>query len=323
MHIDRARAARCCTAHGLARLTLGALRPLKARIRDAEDCAERLIESLDRTSERFTIKRYFGHGSVHRETALAGFDDIDYLLVLDPADLQTSAGTRPTPGYAIGWLRDSLIRCRAGVVEAGTLRIRDQKHSVGVIYDGRERKFRVDFVPAIASRGRAPLQIPSRARQAWIETRPRHLAQRVAEMPNPAVDAIRLLKGWRRARGPRPGFTLPSYAIEQMVAQRGDLHRLKHPLDIVDRLLEEWATSNARSRLTLIGPPQKASITLIDPHSGENLMADNDASARSALISAARRARRDIGKAVVELNHGRTGTAAGNFERLFIGGATR
>ncbi len=319
MRLDRVRLANRKTMHGPVREVLRALRPSKARIQDAEDCAQRLIAHLDRISDRFTIKRSVGHGSVHRNTVLKQFRDIDYLLLLDADALTTSAGQRPTPGYAIGWLRDGLGRCRAGVAAVGNLPIRDQRHSVGVEYRGRSRGFRVDLVPALVTHGNGPYLIPSRTRQRWIETRPRRLARRIDGAPSTVVDAIRLVKGWKRARGKRKGFSLPSYGIEVLLTERTDLHVHSKPLDIVRHVFEEWADAHAGRRLTLLGGTTRDAVTLSDPTSGENLMAGNDGHGRRRFIEAARRGLRDLDDAEAALGAGHAGKVGQLLERLFLG----
>lgn len=259
------------------------------------------------------------HGSVHRGTALVGFRDIDYLVVLDEAALITTAGTRLTPGHTLGQLRDWLTHCRAGVWSLGNLDIRAQQHSVGVRYRGRNRGFRVDLVPALAPQGRGPYRIPSRTQQRWIETRPQRIGDRIATAPTHVVDAIRLLKGWKRARGRRKGFSLPSYAIELLVLARTDLHPARTPLTIARQLLGEWAEHDMRRRLVLSGSETRDPITLIDPTNGENLLGHNDRRRRERLIDAARRSRDRLIKAEREMAHGRSGSAARLMEQLFIG----
>lgn len=288
---------------------------------DAVDCAERLIDDLHRVSSRFTVRRPEPHGSVHRGTALAGFADIDYLIVLDEAALMTAGGTRLTPGHTIGQLRDWLIHCRAGVWSMDKLEVRPQKHSVGVCYHGANRRFRVDLVPALASRGRGPYRIPSRLHQRWIETRPRQINARVEVAAPKVVDAIRLLKGWKRARGRNKGFSLPSHAIEVMLLERADLHTGRTPLAIARQVLSEWAEHDMRRRLVLSGAGSKDAVTLLDPWSGENLLGGNGRARRCRLIDAARLSRDLLAEAESHLAGGRNGTAAGLMERLFIGNA--
>lgn len=275
----------------IVRKILADLTPGEDRIQMAKYRGEHLIADLDRHSDRFSVRRIRPFGSVHRGTALAHFGDIDYLIPIDERQLSTRRGERRSPGHTIGELADWVEHCRAGVVAMGTARVRRQKHSVGLEYPGTN--LRIDLVPALITRGRGRdiYLIPSREHGRWIKTRIDLIEGLVSSAPPRVLDAIRLLKGWKRARGPGRGFSLPSYAVELMLLRAGTPPHNTPPLTIAAGVLSSIAESDARYRLSLDGAPTQDPVAYRDPWTGENLLGANTRDGRGRLIDAARRTR--------------------------------
>lgn len=283
----------------ISRDILSDLTPRPARIAEARQRAEKLIADLHRWSDRFSVRRVRPFGSIHRGTGLAQFRDIDYLIPVDERDLATRDGQRRTAARTLGELATWVEHCRAGVVEMGTVRVRLQKHSVGLEYRGTD--LRVDLVPALltAGRGKDIYLIPSREYGTWIRTRLDHIEQLADDAPPRVLSAIRLLKGWKRARGKRRGFSLPSYALEMMMLRRDLPPHNQPPLQIAADFIRWIAEASAKERLSLDGFVTTDPVAYRDPWSGENLLGANDRAGRVRLIKAARWSRDKLDEAAM------------------------
>jgi hypothetical protein len=267
-----------------------ALRPAPGRVAEARGRAKRLCAEVSTGTNPFAILRTLEHGSQARGTALAGFEDLDLLLVLDPRVLRTTRGTERTAGDTVRRLGDVVEARRLGMVNSGNLVVRRQTHSVGADYP--KSGIRIDLVPAI-DRGRGRFSIPSRDAGEWIDTRPGRIGKRLAraEAARPgSAAAVRLLKGWRRARGGKRLLGLPGYAIETLVVDAALRRRSGDGLDVVAPLLREIADAHKNRRLVLRPPDDKDSVVVAEPSSGENLAWRANAASRSRLIEAARKA---------------------------------
>jgi hypothetical protein len=194
--------------------------------------------------------------------------------------------------------------------------VRAQDHSVGVKYPGSQ--LRVDLVPALRTKEQGRYKIPSKAADAWIDTRP-HLLKRaisVAENKNPHVrGAIRLLKGWRRARG--KAMQIPSYAIELLLGHwAAEVSGLK---GLVFRFFDTFADAHAGKRLVLLGDEADSSVTIRDPWSGDNVAEELDAGHRARLVENARRGLSDIEEAEALADEGRDRAALSVLRGVFKG----
>ena len=96
--------------------------------------------------------------------------------------------------------------------------------------------------------------------------------------------AMRLLKGWQRARGPRRGWSMPGYAIELLVLAHADGRTV---LDAFRSTLGAIAHPDARARLQLCGEGTDA-VVINEPWTGDNLTAGIDWPGRQKLTRAAR-----------------------------------
>jgi hypothetical protein len=234
------------------RQTDALLIPDPGKIVRAKERARRLAEALDRSdAAMFRVVRCHDHGSTSRGTCIDGFQDLDLLVELDPATLRTGSGSERTPSDTISRMARALEARRRGPVSLGLVKIRAQDHSVGVEYAGQEG-FRVDLVPAIDA-GAGRLKIPERGSGRWIVTSPGETKQRVerAIRRSPEViSAIRLLKGWKRARGrnaPIPSFGVETMVVDAALAGSAALEGL------VRDFFHTIAGSDARMRLVLGG----------------------------------------------------------------------
>lgn len=296
-----------------------ALTPSTQRISLAEARAATLIRELDKGDNHFRVLETVPHGSLARGTAIAGFDDIDLLLVLSPSTLRTKAGTQRKPNTTIASLARWLEARRKGHVIQGVVRVRKQNHSVGVIYPNRN--LRVDLVPALRARG-GRYRIPARSDDEWILTRPRatqEAFERVLRRQPAARAAIRLIKGWKRARGKSKGFSLPSYAIEVYCSSEIESGTWRSASQLARHFFEDLASRPANRRLVLGNRDDGHSVVLMDPWSGENLLAKNDHVSRKRLILAARKALHEMDAARTSASSGRAEAATNRLARLFVG----
>lgn len=303
--------------NSLIRPIIRELIPDPARVQLAESRSASLIEGLDRLSDRFTVRQIRLHGSIKRGTAIAHFADIDQLVILDPTDLVTRAGHRPTPNSTIYEIGQWIERTRAGLIALGHIVLRPQTHSLGVIYPKSE--LRVDLVPALTARGRGGsiYEIPSRRESRWIKTNIRRIEEMAAAAPPKLIDAIRLMKGWRHARGRNKGFSLPSYALELLLLNRLAPAHNTPPLDIIRQLMTPIADAHKRRHLSLDGNETGDAITFCEPWTGENLMGKNSTAQRQALIERCRWTLDHLDKAAASSSDA---TATRILRSLFIGG---
>ncbi|MFO0571499.1 MAG: nucleotidyltransferase [Polyangiaceae bacterium] len=293
--------------------------PEASRVAEARQRARRLIDDLGamRDATMFRVERLLPHGSHCRDTAIAGFKDIDYLVVLDPNELRTREGMPRTARDTVARLAQMIRKRRGGLVAQGTVEVRAQEHSVGVKYPAAH--LRVDLVPALSTEEQGCYLIPNRLVDDWIETRPHRLKRWLtrAEKSNQHVRAaIRLAKGWRRARG--KAMQVPSYALELiLIAMAADG---EPDLDgLVYAFFDRIAEAHAGQRLVLLGDADRTPITVRDPGSDVNVAAELDAGHRARLVENARRALDDIDEAAWLAEQGRDRGALGVLRRLFVG----
>ncbi len=294
------------------------LEPDLAAIEEATRRARSLAAALDRCdADMFRVAKCSDHGSVHRGTCIRGFADLDVLVELDPEALKTMNGQERSPSDTISRMAKALEKQRGGLVALGTVSIRKQDHSVGVLYGGKNG-FRIDLVPAIRQPfGR--LKIPERGSGQWIIAQPARTLGRLQEArarePD-AVAAIRLLKGWRRARG--RFAPIPSFGIETMVvdAVLGGDFGLE---SLVRGFFGKIARVDARRRIGLSGSsPGQDPVTLIDPVSKANLTAEMDSYQRGTLVDTCRRAGEVLGEIQALCDEGEAKMAKTAARRLFL-----
>lgn len=306
------------TIHGEMSRIERLLRPDPRRVAQADTRARRIVEELDRKPDAwmYEVKGVVSHGSHSRDTALAAFKDVDYLVELVPDSLRTVAGQMRSPRDTVGRLARALEERRRGLVEMGHLEIRHQDHSVGVKYP--HSGYRIDLVPALRQEEGTWL-IPEKSTREWISTSPPQLAEHLGHIQarnSRARATIRLLKGWRRARGKR--MRIPSYALELWVLDRAASSPASL-VSLVRGLLEELARADKRRRLVLRGEAStRAPVICIDPWSGANITADLTQKHKKRLIENARRALDILDEAQeAKRTHGRG--VASRLERLFVG----
>jgi hypothetical protein len=294
------------------------LLPEPDRVTEAKARAKKLIADLHKMEKAwmFEVDDAVPHGSHARETAIVDFKDIDYLVVLNQEALLTTDGAERTARDTVGRLASALRARRGGLVAQGTIQVRSQKHSVGVKYPGS--RLRVDLVPARRTDERGCFLIPDRSIDRWVETRPHQLKRYVtlAEGTNPNVRAaIRLIKGWRRARG--KAMQIPSYAIELLLGRwAADESGLE---GLVRVFFERFAGGHARQRLVLLGDSDNAPVTVRDPWSSLNVTDELSADHRARLVENAGRALYELDEAASLVGMGRERGALGVLRRLFKG----
>lgn len=294
------------------------LRPSLQRVETATNRAASLISEIDSSldAKMYRIEDAIPHGSTSRKTAISGFDDVDYLLVLDRRRLRTQTGHDRSPQDTIIRLGSEISRRRAGLVSMGSLEVRNQTHSVGVIYPGAD--FRIDLVPALRV-GRKTL-IPDRSKLEWVETDPEMASKRLdaatAHCPHVRV-AVRLVKAWSRARGqnsPIGSFALETLVVEQALQSRPPLSSL------VCGLLLSIADQPINRRLVLMGSAVAPAPVLVeDPASQANLCDGLNYKHRKALISSCRRARSNLRKIEAIAECGRFDAAVLHAAKYFLG----
>jgi len=245
------------------------LRPDGDAVREAHKRANKLIEEIQLgPSWMFDIVEVIEHGSMSRGTGLRSFRDLDKLVILNPEALRTQAGSERTPKDTIHRLADTVRKRRAGLVSLGTLEVRAQAHSVGVSYPASS--IRIDLVPAVRTRT-GQIVIPEPGTESWIQTNPGETRRRLEDAkrlaPHAGV-AIRLLKGWSRARG----GVLPSFGIETAIVNQILAFGPTSLVDLVRGFIEGVAASDMRRPL-LLGASRIpfTPVTLVDPVSGANL----------------------------------------------------
>jgi len=293
------------------------LRPRSKAVREAKDRAERVIHELDQGKAwMYRVLRVHDHGSLSRGTALRHFNDLDRLIELDPVALQTRRGQFRTARDTIRRMAHHITLRRAGLVTMGSLKVRAQDHSVGIEYPGSG--LRIDLVPAVTIKG--ALYIPEQGTGDWILTDPAATAARLRQAKRAAPHAgvaIRLLKGWSRARG--RNAPISSFAVETWVVD--EVLNRPRPLDeLVATFFHEIGASNASRRLTLgsSGVVQGA-VTLVEPVSGNNLTQDLRRYHRTALVRSCRRALNKLVGVERHANARRHSLSLSAARRLFVG----
>jgi hypothetical protein len=294
------------------------LRPRSDNVSRQRERAERFIRAIDSgPDENFEVRGFRHHGSLSRGTGLKGFEDWDTIVILDAKALETQRGTQRTPARTIGLLASVLERMSAGMLEIGNMSIRRQKHSVGVCYP--RSKFRIDLVPGLSKRER--LYIPERGTGEWIRTDPDGALERVKRatvIERDTLCAIRLLKGWSRARG-KGQCALPSFAIETWVVAQIQESR-PSLADVVLGFIESLADNRVGSSLVLLGQPEpKAAVTLLDPSSGNNLTSEVTKKQARRLVNTARDSRDKIDELRREVAAGKSRSANRLARDLFVG----
>lgn len=293
------------------------LRPRSEAVRKAKERADKLIDELDRGKAwMYRVLKVHDHGSVSRGTALRNFNDLDRLIELDPIALQTRDGRSRSAQDTIRRMAQHISDRRAGLIALGSLEVRAQDHSVGIGYPGSG--LRIDLVPAVRLRG--SLYIPEQGTGKWIHTDPAATTDRLQRAkvvaPHAGV-AIRLLKGWARARG--RNAPIPSFAIETWVVDRVLAGAL--PLDeLVASFFQEIGSAHAGRRLAIGSSGRvEGPLTLIDPVSGNNLTQDVDGSQRSRLVTTCRATMATLAEVDQLANQERQAQAVTAGRRLFVG----
>lgn len=293
-----------------------ALCPDRAQVQEAERRAATLIQELsDGPAWMFQVVRWDPHGSHARDTALVGSSDYDALVVLNRSALRTTRGEDRSASDTLRRMSDAINARRAGLRAQGFLEARPQGHSVGVQY--LRSGLHLDLVP-VRRWGRG-LEIPSRARGEWIATHPGRAVQRLeaatAAVPH-ARDAVRLVKGWRRARG--RNAPLPSYALELLMVERA-LTDGGTLLELVYDFFADVANHDKRKRIVLRGASDGLPVQVQDPDTGENVTADRTAAHRRTLVESCRRAVDALDEVFGKLKQDPDARVGGALERLFVG----
>ena len=293
------------------------LRPQPAAIREAKARADRLVTELHRgRAWMYQVVQVHDHGSVSRGTAIRYFNDLDRLVELDPDALRTRSGRFRSAQDTIGRMATHIRTRWGGLVALGNITVRAQDHSVGVWYPGSD--LRIDLVPAIFDQGE--LLIPERGTRRWIVTHPGKTSARLARAKRAAPHAgiaIRLLKGWARARG--RNAPIPSFAIEALVVDQA-VSRPARLSSVIRSFFNDIADSDARRRLHLgqHGHLQGA-ITIVDPVSGNNITESLTREHRQVLIHASRRALPVLDEMEDAAADGRVAQAINAGRNLFVG----
>lgn len=299
----------------------GFLRPDGRRVAEAKDRARRLIAALDAAPDAwmYRVLRDEHHGSLSRGTGIRDFKDVDFLVVLSRSALKTSAGGDRSPRDTVHRMARRLERSRQGLVTMGHVEVRPQDHSVGVTYPASG--YRIDLVPALVSGGYGWRLVPEKSTNAWVRSNPsKHveiLDQAKARSPG-ALIAIRLLKGWSRARGynaPLPSFAIECLVIQRVLASGGTVS------EIVSGVFSEIAGRDKRARLDLGStrsadpPPVRVPTVVME----RNITHELDAAHRRRIIEACRVAEERLEDIRSKLRCGSDGPALTAARDLFVG----
>lgn len=292
--------------------------PEPRRVAVARQRAERLIEELNRGQPpSVEVLEHFEHGSLSRGTGLAGFADIDYIIVLKKSVLTTILGAELTPRAALQKVTAAINSRHGGLRALGYMEARTQEHSVGVSYP--QSKLRIDLVPALRVR-QDRLRIPHCGSNQWVDTwrdRARKRLEQASSQDPDVVRAVRLLKSWCRARGNR--VSLPSYAIELLVVERA-LQGTRGLVPLVTGFFMDIGDQDARGRLALrSASAPDAPIVVEDPDSGANVTGELTAAHRRALIAACRRASKEIAELLALLGENPEARVDSRLRALFRG----
>ncbi|MBL8618797.1 MAG: nucleotidyltransferase [Deltaproteobacteria bacterium] len=291
--------------------------PQPEAVADAKQRADRLIRELDQgRAWMFQVLRVHEHGSLGRGTALRDFKDLDRLIELDPLALHTRSGQFRSARDTIRRMAKHIADRRAGLVTMGAITVRAQDHSVGIWYPGSE--LRIDLVPAVTSQG--AVYIPELGTGDWIRTDPAATAARLgrAKRAAPHTDtAVRLLKGWARARG--RNAPIASFAVETWVVD-AVLKRPK-PLDeLVASFFDDIGSTHAGRHLALGSSGfARCAVTLLDPVSGNNLTQDLQRQHRTTLVKSCRTAAIELARIAALARDGQLTQAVTAGKRLFVG----
>ena len=289
------------------------LHPKAEDVRRAKQRADLLIQELhEGNAWMYKVEEVIDHGSLSRGTGLGHFRDLDRLVVLNREHLRTIQQNDRSPRDTISRMTRSISARRAGLIAMDYLRVWSQDHSVGVYYPGSGIK--LDLVPAL--RNGSGFLIPERTTDSWIATDPARTEQRLLAAFQRCKHiriAIRLLKGWSRARGK----LMPSYAIETFLVDRV-LRGGAAPLDLlVQDFFRRIAAHDARGSVSLRGHSD-APVTVMDPVTGANLTEGVDHVRRRMLIAKSRDALRVLDELEEEV-YGPGGTSPASARNLFVG----
>ncbi len=303
----------------LRELESGCLRPQAEAVAEAKRRADRLIQELHLgDATMFKVLGIHDHGSLSRGTGIRHFNDLDRLVELDGETLRTRTGTPRTARDTISRMARYISQRRGGLISLGSIEVRTQDHSVGILYP--QRKLRLDLVPGVLQGGQ--LYIPERGTQQWIPTNPALTARRLQEAkaaaPHTGI-AIRLLKGWSRARG--RNAPIPSFAIETLVVDM--VHHRPRPLgELVRDFLQDIAGLHAGRRLVLgAGPLAPTPVAVWDPVSGNNLTQEMRGDQRVRLVKSCRTGLQRLDQLAQLVSHGRQSEATTAAKNLFVGRA--
>jgi hypothetical protein len=292
------------------------LRPEPGEVAEAERRADTLVTEIDLgRAQMFRVASVYKHGSLSRGTGIRSFRDLDRLVELDPRALVTQRGAPRSAADTIGRMAAYIEDRRRGLIAIGGMWVRRQDHSVGIEYPSG---LRIDLVPAIKEKDR--LLIPERASGRWIPTDPGATLGRLEQAKRRVRHvgiAIRLLKGWKRARGrnaPISSFALETWAVERALGQKEALDEL------VFAFFDEVAAAHAGRRLGLgNSAPSRAAVTLVDPVSDNNLTESLTAAHRARLVATCRDARESMEYLVALTQRGAVQRANIAAKNLFVG----
>lgn len=292
------------------------LTPDPRPVAEAQSRASKLIQELHQgRAWMFEVRALRPHGSLSRGTAIHPLHDLDVLVLLNKSTLRTTQDLPRSAKDTVERMAKAIRDRRAGLVSQGFMDVRSQGHSVGVSY---KSGLRIDLVPAISDRWHT--WIPRRRTDEWIRTDPAKAEERLdaASRVSPAVrSAVRLLKGWRRARG--RSLSLPSYGVEVLVVEQASQRRQSLP-ELVLGFFSTFADHDARRQLVLVGGcPQAAPVMLKDPSSEANLAEDLDAAARRAWVDASRRTLESLEEVQAKLQPDPHARVDSVLKSLFIG----
>jgi len=293
------------------------LHPEPERLKLARERADNIIDELHRgPAWMFEVKAVHEHGSHARSTALRGFSDLDLLVELNPHALRTVRDEERTPEDTLRRMARAINDRWAGLKAMGFVKARPQGHSVGVIYP--RSNLRIDLVPVL--RRRTKMLIPSVREGDWIQTFPGRAAARLeqakVQLPHVA-EAVRLLKGWRRARG--SAVAIPSYALEILLVDRA-LEQGGSLFELIYGFLGEVADCDMRYRLELRGnlanPPP---MLVTDPDTEVNVTEKLTATHRRNLIDRCRWTRDALDEVLQRLAVDPDARVGSALDRLFVG----
>jgi hypothetical protein len=288
--------------------------PLEVVFDEAIRRAERIGSILEK-DDSMEVAEFIVGGSCGKQTAIEPLDDADLFVYLEPGSWYGSRRRELAPATVLRAFEDRVEHTYRSLVEAGTVRIRRQEHSLRLELLGVD-SVNVDVVP-VRWDGNVEriVLVPDRATRGWRPTCIQRQAVLLDDLdtPNRSVRrAIRILKRWKQEHS----LALRSYAVEIVVLHAVHTGTKRHPSALILSVLDYISRTAMREPVVIPSycrpnRVKRAAVHIFDPAVSDNNVADNlDSSERDRIVSRAKRSLKKLYQAEEVLIRGRTRIAA-------------